>query len=48
MSPVSPDDLRTLIEMGLDEMRDDIPALFNEGERALYWSEGHENRRRLS
>jgi hypothetical protein len=38
MSPVSPDDLRTLIEMGLNEMRDEVPVLTNEGERALDWS----------
>jgi hypothetical protein len=38
LSPVSPDDIRTLIEMGLIEMRDEIPALTNEGERALDWS----------
>ena len=35
LSPVSPDDLRTLIEMGLVEMKDDIPKLTNEGYRAL-------------
>jgi hypothetical protein len=35
MSPVSPDDIRTLIEMGLLEMHDAIPILTNEGERAL-------------
>src|SRR6202165_1965597 len=35
MSPVSPDDLRTLIEMNLVEMRDDIPALTIQGDRAL-------------
>jgi hypothetical protein len=38
MSPVCPDDLKTLIEMGFFEMRDDIPVLTNEGERALDWS----------
>jgi hypothetical protein len=38
MSPVSPDDLRTLVEMGLLEMLDKIPALTNEGERALDWN----------
>jgi hypothetical protein len=38
LSPVSPDDLSTLIEMGLIEMRDEVPALTNEGERALDWS----------
>ena len=37
LSPVSPDDLGTLIEMGLIEMRDEAPALTNEGERALDW-----------
>jgi hypothetical protein len=36
--PVSPDDLRTLIEMGLIEMRDEVPLLTNEGERAIDWS----------
>jgi hypothetical protein len=35
LSPVSPDDLRTLIEMGLVEMRDDVPVLTNRGDRAL-------------
>jgi hypothetical protein len=38
LSPVSPDDLRTLIEIGLIEMRDEVPVLTNEGERALDWS----------
>ena len=38
LSPVSPDDLSTLIEMGLIEMRDEAPVLTNEGERALDWS----------
>jgi hypothetical protein len=38
LSPVSPDDLGTLIEMGLIEMRDEVPVLTNEGERALDWS----------
>ncbi len=37
LSPVSPDDLRTLIKAGLIEMRDEIPVLTNEGERALDW-----------
>ena len=36
--PVSADDLRTLIEMGLIEMRDEVPVLTNEGERALDWN----------
>jgi hypothetical protein len=35
LSSVNPDDLRTLIEMGLVEMRDDIPALTHNGDRAL-------------
>jgi hypothetical protein len=38
LSPVSPDDLSTLIEMGLIEMRDEVPVITNEGERALDWS----------
>jgi hypothetical protein len=38
MSPVSPGDLRTLIEMGLVEMQDDVPELTNEGRRALDWN----------
>jgi hypothetical protein len=35
---VSPDDLRTLIEMGLIEMRDEVTVLTNEGKRALDWN----------
>ena len=35
LTPVNPDDLKTLIEMGLVEMRDDVPVLTNEGHRAL-------------
>jgi hypothetical protein len=38
MSPVSPEDLRSLLEMGLIEMRDEFPMLTSEGERALNWS----------
>jgi hypothetical protein len=38
LSPVDPDDLQTLIGMGLVEMRDASPFLTNEGERALDWS----------
>jgi hypothetical protein len=38
LMPVSADDLRSLIEMGLIEMRDEVPVLTNEGERALDWS----------
>jgi len=35
LTPVNPDDLKTLIEMGLVKMRDDVPGLNNEGHRAL-------------
>jgi hypothetical protein len=35
LSPVSPDDLTTLIDMGLVEMRDDIPVLTRDGDRPL-------------
>jgi hypothetical protein len=35
--PVSPEDIRTLVEMALIEMRDDIPVLTSEGERAIDW-----------
>jgi hypothetical protein len=38
LSPVSPDDLQTLIEIGLVQIRDEVPLLTNEGERALDWS----------
>ena len=38
LSPVNLDDLRTLIEMGLVEMRDEVPVLANEAERALDWN----------
>jgi len=38
LSPVDPDDLRTLIEVGLVEMRDDEPVLTNEGHRAIDWN----------
>jgi hypothetical protein len=37
MSSLGPDDLRTLIEMGLIEMRDEMPVLTGEGERAINW-----------
>jgi hypothetical protein len=33
--PVSPDDVRALVELGLIEMRDDVPVLSNEGALAL-------------
>jgi hypothetical protein len=35
LTPVSPSDLKTLIEMGLVEMRDEAPMLTNEGHQAL-------------
>ena len=35
LTPVNPDDLNTLIDMGLVEIRDDAPMLTNEGHRAL-------------
>jgi hypothetical protein len=36
---LTPGGLRTLIEMGLVEMRDELPIFMNkEGERAIYWS----------
>jgi len=35
LTPVSPSDLKTLIEMDLVEMRDDASMLTNEGDQAL-------------
>jgi hypothetical protein len=35
ITTVSPSDLKTLIEMGLVEMRDEAPMLTNEGHQAL-------------
>lgn len=35
LTPVSPSDLKTLIEMGLAEMCDDAPMLTNEGHQAI-------------
>ena len=35
LTPVSPGDLKTLLEMGLVEMRDDAPLLTNKGHQAL-------------
>ena len=35
LTPVSPSDLKTLIELGLVEMRDDAPLLTNEGHQTL-------------
>jgi hypothetical protein len=38
LMPVSPDDITTLVELGLIEMRDDVPVLTDEGARALDWN----------
>ena len=38
LMPVSADDLKTLVELGLVEMRGDEPVLTSEGDRALGWS----------
>ena len=35
LTPLNPDDLKNLIEVGLVEMRDDVPVLTNEGPRAI-------------
>lgn len=35
LSPVSPNDLAALIELGFVEMRDGVPILTSEGDRAL-------------
>ena len=35
LTPVSPSDLKSLLEMGLIETRDDAPLLTNEGHQAL-------------
>jgi hypothetical protein len=35
MSPVSPEDLQTLIEMGLVEMQDEVPVITHDGDRAI-------------
>jgi hypothetical protein len=35
LTPVSPSDLKTLIEMGLAEMCDDAPMLTNAGHQAI-------------
>jgi hypothetical protein len=35
LSPVSPYDLSILLEIGLIEMRDDVPVLTSKGDRAL-------------
>jgi hypothetical protein len=40
LSPVSQNDLMALIELGLIEMRDDVPELTAEGHRALGGTEG--------
>jgi hypothetical protein len=38
LSPVGTEDLWTLLEMGLIEMRDEVPVLTDEGDRAINWS----------
>ena len=38
LSPINPDDLKTLVEMGLIEMQDNMPLLTDDGHRALDWS----------
>jgi hypothetical protein len=38
LMPVSPEDVRILVELGLIEMRDDVLVLTNEGARALDWN----------
>jgi hypothetical protein len=35
ITPVTPDDLQALIELGLIEMWDEVPVLTVDGERAL-------------
>jgi hypothetical protein len=35
LTPVSPGDLKTLIQMGFVEIREELPILTNEGERAI-------------
>ncbi|WP_312014520.1 hypothetical protein [Bradyrhizobium sp. AUGA SZCCT0283] len=35
LTPVSPSDLKTLIEMGLVDLRDDAPMLTNKGHQAV-------------
>jgi hypothetical protein len=38
LSPLSSDDLQTLIGMGLVELQDDTAAVTSEGDQALNWS----------
>jgi len=38
LSPVSQNDLMALVELGLIEMRDDVPHLTDEGHRAIDWN----------
>ena len=44
-SPISPDDLKRLIELGLVEMHDEAPTLTNEGMRLIAHSIGPEGER---
>jgi hypothetical protein len=41
LMPANPDDLRTLAELGLIEMREPIPIITSEGERALAANGNH-------
>jgi hypothetical protein len=38
LTPISQNDLMALIDLGLIEMRDDVPQLTDEGHRAIDWS----------
>ena len=38
LTPISQNDLMALIDLGLIEMRDDVPQLTNEGHRAIDWN----------
>ena len=40
-TPANPEDLRTVAEMGLIEMREPVPIITSEGERALAASGSH-------
>ena len=45
LSPISPDDLKRLTELGLVEMHDEAPTLTNEGMRLIAHSIGPEGER---
>jgi hypothetical protein len=38
LTPISQNDLMALIDLGLIEMRDDVPQLTDDGHRAIDWS----------